>query len=350
MGKRRGSGKSGRSGKHRRSKPRGISLAGGFLVLGAFTVWTFFADWYVHHPGDWRRKYECALPRFVTSAIYSIGNRAADFTDALDLTGYDCVYEYDETAPENTVLFAGAPVRTGSPAPGDITVLDRGHFIIGYSPSLRHPVWVAYHVVKDGTWQYTEARPPFRRDRSCPESPTPDAYTRSGYDRGHMAPNYAIFTRYGEDARDRTFLMSNIAPQSPALNRGVWRDLEHRIAEYWTEAYGEIWVVVGCFSENGHGAVKIGGSIDVPEYFYQVIVAQRGMDVRALAVLLPQDVDWNAYAARNLISIDELEARTGLDFNPNLPSFIQAPLEAECPSRLWPVSLPNALRLLFGRR
>jgi hypothetical protein len=46
-------------------------------------------------------------------------------------------------------------------------------------------------------------------------------------------------------------MMSNIAPQSPALNRGVWRDVEHRIADLWTARYGEIWVVVGCISGAG---------------------------------------------------------------------------------------------------
>ena len=40
-----------------------------------------------------------------------------------------------------------------------------------------------------------------------------------------MAPNFAIATRYGEEMQRQTFKMSNISPQSPALNRGVWRDV-----------------------------------------------------------------------------------------------------------------------------
>jgi endonuclease G len=181
-------------------------------------------------------------------------------------------------------------------------------------------------------------RPGFTQDRSVPSAPKPGDYTKSGYDRGHMVPNYAIITRYGEEARRKTFKMSNIAPQTPALNRGVWREIEHRIADLWTARYGEIWVIVGSVSDVG-GETISGTGIDVPSAYYQIIIAQEGMNVRALAMLFDRDVAWREWAARNIVSIDELEKLTGLDFNPELPAFIQDPLEAETPSRLWPIRL-----------
>jgi endonuclease G len=164
-----------------------------------------------------------------------------------------------------------------------------------------------------------------------------------------MAPNYAIVTRYGEAAQKQTFLMSNIAPQSPALNRSVWRNLEHRIADLWTARYGEIWVIVGALSSSGNRETVSGTDIDVPDAYYQIVVAQEGMNVRAFAVLIEQTVPWRAYAARHLISIDELEELTGLDFLPDLPDFIQRPLESELPSRLWPVRVRDIFRLLALR-
>ena len=163
-----------------------------------------------------------------------------------------------------------------------------------------------------------------------------------------MVPNYAIVTRYGEDVQKRTFRMSNIAPQSPALNRGVWRDVEHRIADLWTARYGEIWVIVGCISPRT-GETLSGTAIDVPESYYQVIIAQEGMDVRVLAVLFDQQVPWGEWAARNIVTIKELESLTGLNFNPGLPSFIQEPLEADLPTRLWPIRLRDVFRLITLR-
>ena len=82
----------------------------------------------------------------------------------------------------------------------DITVLDRGEFKVGWSPRLQHPVWVAYHVpaerrFPDGT------RPNFTKDRSAAASPAAGDYSKTGYDRGHMAPNHAIVARFGEEAQ-----------------------------------------------------------------------------------------------------------------------------------------------------
>ena len=125
--------------------------------------------------------------------------------------------------------------------------------------------------------------------------------------------------------------------------------MEHRIADLWTARYGEIWVVVGCISSKACGETISGTGIDVPEAFYQIIIAQEGMDVRALAVLIPQSVPWGAWAARHIVSIEELERLSGLDFNPDLPSFIQRPLEADLPSRLWPVRLRDIFSLIALR-
>lgn len=317
------------------------------ILTVAFALYAAFCDWFVHHPRQWLDAQRERWPEFVHAALLRTGNPVGDLTDALGITGCDCVYEYDTEAPAGEILFAGEPVRTGSPAPTDITVLDRGEFRIGWSKSLRHPVWAAYHVTRDAAYAVGE-RPDFRKDPSVASSPAAGDYAKSGYDRGHMAPNYAITSRYGLTAQKATFLMTNIAPQRPSLNRAIWRDLEHRIAKLWTARYGEIWVIVGCYSESTRMNLK-DTDIDVPERFYMLIVAQEGMDVRALAVDIPQTVGWNDYAARNLISIDELEAKTGLDFLPDLPEFFQSPLEAELPTRLWPICLSDIvdyLRLL----
>lgn len=336
-----------RQGRKTRNYARRTPLWLSVLLAAGLTLFSIFSVWYVHHPRRWLIAYEDILPSYITAAIYSFGNPIGDITDSLGLTGHDTIYEYDELAPENSVHFAGLPVRIGSPAPADIRVLKRGDFIIGWSDSLRHPVWVAYHVPAEARFP-SLSRPAFTKDKELELSPAPQAYTNSGMDRGHMAPNYAIATRFGEGAQKLTFQMSNIAPQTPQLNRGVWRDVEHRIADLWTAKYGEIWVIVGCFGSVNGSQFIISDHIEIPEYFYQIIVAQEGYNVRALAVLFDQDVGWNDWAARHLISIDELEDLTGLDFLSELPSFIQNPLEAELPSRLWPVKPTDALKSLLN--
>ena len=319
----------------KKSRARRSSLKPAVILTALFAVWCIAAEWFVHHPRNWIEDRREGWTALAAAPLLWLGNPIADITDAFGWTGHDAVYEYDEEPPSGKVFFAGIPRRKGAPAAADIRVIDRGDFVLGWSDSLRHPVWCAYHVTPQAKYDAGK-RPGFTKDRSIASAPKPGDYSKSGYDRGHMVPNYAIITRYGEEARRRTFMMSNIAPQTPALNRGVWREFEHRIADLWTRRYGEIWVVVGCISEAA-GERLPGTDIDVPVAYYQVVVAQEGMNVRALAVLFDQNVGWREWAARNIISIDELENITGLDFNPDMPAFIQDPLEAETPSRLWPI-------------
>ena len=333
--------------KGRMSLPRRIALwtvLAGFLAYAALA---FAASAFVHQPKAWRLERERSWPSFAITTLYWVGNGLADLTDGIGLTGHDVVYEYDTDPPSGSVLFAGAPRRTGNIQPADITVLDRGEFVVGWSPSLRRPAWCAYHVTPDVLYQAGQ-RPNFTKDKEAANSPAPGSYTHSGYDRGHMVPNHAIESRYGSSEQRKTFMMSNIAPQTPALNQGVWRNLEHRIADFWPARYGEIWVIVGNIPSKDRETIS-GTDIEVPGQFYQIVVAQEGMDVRAFAVLFDQRVSWHEWAARSLVSIDELEEIAGLDFFPDLPSFIQTPLEAELPTRLWPVRLSDIFRLFLLR-
>ena len=324
-----------------------LSFKVGCVLLVVVLAYASVADWFVHHSREWLENCRATWPNFVFNPLYNTGNAVGDFTDSLGWTGTDAVYEYDEEAPEGEVLFAGEPRRMGPPAPDDIVILDRGEFKIGWSPKLHHPVWAAYHVPREARFPNSK-RPSFMCDRAVSSAPKPNDYSHTGFDRGHMVPNYAVVTRFGPDAQRKTFQMTNIAPQSENLNRGVWRDVEHRIAELWTARYGEIWVIVGAFTPRSEASETLAGTaIDLPEKFYQIIVAQEGLNIRALAVLLEQDVHYGTYAARHIVSIDELEELTGLDFLPDLPSFIQSPLESEVPTRLWPIRFGDVLKGLF---
>ena len=188
------------------------------LTLGYLLV-AWAAISFVHQPKEWRLEREQSWPDFAVASLYWVGNGLSDLTDGMGLTGYDVVYEYDTEAPHGSPLFAGAPKRVGNIQPADITVLDRGEFVVGWSPSLRRPVWCAYHVVPDVLYQ-TDKRPSFTKDREAVNSPSAAAYEKSGYDRGHMVPNHAIESRYGSAEQRKTFMMSNITPQSPALKIG----------------------------------------------------------------------------------------------------------------------------------
>jgi DNA/RNA endonuclease G (NUC1) len=65
-----------------------------------------------------------------------------------------------------------------------------------------------------------------------------------------------------------------------------------------------------------------------------------------MALLFEQEVPWRAWPTRYLVTVDELEQASGLDFLSELPSFIQDPLESELPSRLWPINFFDIIKQL----
>ncbi len=319
-----------------------------WTAVGAILVFLALAvggNIYVHHSPDWLADHRSPL----TAPLEYVGNRSAFLTDALGWTGHDCVYETDDPIPEGQILFAGAPLRRAAPAPADLVTLDRGDFLIGWSPSLRHPVWAAYHVPRDARFDYNgRSRPSFKKDRSVETSPSPSDYEHTSYDRGHMVPNRATITRFGPDVQQKSFLMTNVAPQRPGLNRGPWREMEQRIADLWSQKYGEIWVIVGTIPAATRS--KLGTStIDVPEKFYMVAVAQTAEGVRSLAVLLDQRANRWDFPVHNIITIAELERLSGLEFFPDMPKFLKSPLKRDRPTRLWPIRFRDLVKLILIR-
>ena len=333
----------------KKKKPSLLRRAAQIVALAAVAAVTALCvggAMYARHPPEWLEAHRA----WYTAPLEYCGDRTLFMTDALGWTGHDCVYGFDEPAPEGQVFFAGAPVRVSAPAPTDIVTLDRGEFAVGWSPSLRHPIWAAYHVPRAARFENGK-RPSFQKDRSVASSPIPGDYRNTMYDRGHMVPNRAIVTRFGPDVQKKTFQMTNIAPQRPALNRGPWREMEQRIADLWTQMYGEIWVVVGSVpakSEKSRERLP-GTAITVPEKFYMVITAQTDEGVRSLAVLLDQSAGRWDFPVHSIVTVAELESLTGLEFFPDMPKFLKTPLKLDRPTRLWPVRLRDIFKLILIR-
>lgn len=89
-------------------------------------------------------------------------------------------------------------------------------------------------------------------------------YSHTGYDRGHNAPN-AMFN-YDKKLQKETFLMSNISPQKPKLNRGMWGKIE-RFTRLQAIKYGYVNIITGSCQTLGH----IKNGVNIPKYFYKII-------------------------------------------------------------------------------
>lgn len=116
-------------------------------------------------------------------------------------------------------------LRYGAPVCDEILV--GRYFTIGYSWYFRQAKWVLEIVNPNARFEWEAERSNnFRADVRIPPRFRAglNAYRDSGYHRGHLA---ASANQNELDAQNsETFLLSNMSPQAPGLNTGMWKKLE----------------------------------------------------------------------------------------------------------------------------
>jgi endonuclease G len=235
---------------------------------------------------------------------------------------------------EDSAAFAGLP------AGGHLTVLRNEAFVVGYDEARKDPAWVAYRLAGPATFTGYTRLSRFTVDERTATRVRSGDYTNTGYTRGHMAPSYGIYSRYGPDAQRETYAMSNICPQLAELNSGRWQQLEVLVAgrgpsdSSWAEEYGEVWVIAGPIFDADRTFLPAG--VEIPDAFYKIVldVDERSGRPRALAFIMPKSAAAEELAAY-LVSVDEVESRTGLDFFWQLDDELETELERAPAERLW---------------
>jgi len=174
--------------------------------------------------------------------------------------------------------------------------LKREGYCLEYEGRLRQPAWVCEVLSRDSiNGTVKRDRFSFLEDKelpSCVRSTLKD-YRKSGYDRGHMAA--AANNKGSEKAMKDTFLLSNMSPQNPQLNRGYWAKLEKHVREL-TNKYDIVRVITGPLflpyqGTDGKKYVTyqvIGdNNVAVPTHFFKVITAENGLSKEQWAYVMP---------------------------------------------------------------
>ncbi len=208
-------------------------------------------------------------------------------------------------------------------------------FTLCYRESYEQSEWVAYVLTKEEVLGVEEERSnDFRADTLISTgSATPADYKKSGYDRGHLAPSADM--RWSSGSMKDCFLMSNMSPQSPALNRRIWKNLEEKVRS-WAVTYGFVVVVTGPLLEKPSSYYNTIGAnnVSVPEWFYKALLTfEKQSDgsilVRATAFIMPNEVPPDAKMMSYQTTIDEVEERTALDLFSALPDYVENYVEAQ---------------------
>ena len=219
----------------------------------------------------------------------------------------------------------------GIPGKAD-TIIDRPGYALGYSEYHEQAAWVIYIMTREEAMTKEAQRTnKFRSDPQIPTgSATPGDYRRSGYDRGHLAP--AADMAFSVQTMADSFFMSNMSPQKPAFNRGIWKDLE-ALVRYIAITERKIVVVTGPILPK-EKTITIGtNQVTVPTHYYKVIFDLTPPQ-KMIGFILPNEGS-DEPLATFAVTVDAVEKATGLDFFSKVPKEEQERLERTISVKAW---------------
>lgn len=236
---------------------------------------------------------------------------------------------YPDTSGEKTAYHEFDDRSLPSSTTG--VLITHQYFTLSYSEAHEQAEWVAYELQKKHMKNNDFKRPYFIQDRKV-SSGSADwrNYKNSGYDRGHLVP--AADRAFDYDAYHETFLTSNISPQNREFNAGIWNKLEQK-TRYWAKRYDGLYIITG--GVLAEDLAFIGDeAVSVPNEFYKIIVDRRDGTYKAIAFLIPNRDTENSFYDY-VVSIDEIEAKTGIDFFPQFSKKIQKEIESGVVRKGW---------------
>lgn len=251
----------------------------------------------------------------------------------LGVYGYEYFLDEEEKVK---VIFEGETAKPNTneyflPTSTTNQIIHHQGYSLSYNEKHEQAEWVAYELKKSHLSKTNFKRPYFEIDKAIETGAAHwRNYKNSGYDRGHLCP--AGDRRYSQAAHDETFLTSNISPQEHNFNSGIWNKLEQKV-RYWASKYDGIFVVTG-------GVLKerlktIGEEhVSVPKQFYKILIDTNSGKTKMIAFLMPHKKS-NDPLSEFVVSVDDVEKLTGIDFFPELDDKIENHLEASDSYKDW---------------
>lgn len=196
-------------------------------------------------------------------------------------------------------------------------------YTLSYNEYYEQANWVAYELTDIETISHFERTNKFIVDDLVKTgSATNDDYKKSGYDRGHLAP--AGDMSWSEQAMKESFYYSNMSPQNPSFNRGIWKKAEELTRE-WAIENKSLYIVTGPILKKDLPTIGP-NKVSIPNYYYKAILDYSEPEIKAIAFLIPNKPS-KELLQNFTVSIDSLEHLSGHDFYYQLPDSIENKLE-----------------------
>jgi len=259
--------------------------------------------------------------------------------DEININGFNSP---DNHYGDNDHLALGNPSKaiTDVSAPNNY-LMRKPEYALSYNRDRGIPNWVSWHLGGSdigGAMRQDD----FRADETLPTGwyrVHQDSYRNSGFDRGHNAPSADRTASIEQNSA--TFLMTNIIPQAPRNNQQTWNNFEQYTRTFINQGF-EVYFIMGNYGVGGTGSNGTantidGGRVTIPNRVWKVAVILPAGDndlsrisstTRIIAIDTPNSEDINTNWGAYRVSIDDIEAATGLDLLSNLPVSVQATIEA----------------------
>lgn len=207
-----------------------------------------------------------------------------------------------------------------------LTMLCRKAYLAAHDDSAKIPAWVVYRMTPERAIGCEPRSSRFTPDPDLPAGSraTTKDYAGSGYDMGHMAN--AADMAWDPDVQAESFLLSNISPQTPNLNRGVWKMLETYVRAWAHDGRSMTIYIGGIYDAN---SPRIGSGVVVPSKFYKIIVDESSKET--LAFMFPNDEKVPTKVDQFATSVGEIERASG--------TMQPAPGDKTSVSKAWKVDL-----------
>lgn len=187
--------------------------------------------------------------------------------------------------------------------------LCKTNYAVIHRCSVKAPVAVFEHVTMAAISGPAKRKNNFRADPEVHEQcrATLQDYAGRPYDRGHMAA--AANNTQTAEIMSESFFLSNMVPQVPNNNRGIWRQLE-----IWTRDWsrgGDFYVISGAIYDPGY--LTIGNGVGVPTRLYKIIHDKRTGQTQAY--MMPNGPLPVADLPKYQTTVPAVEQATGMRFN-----------------------------------
>lgn len=210
-------------------------------------------------------------------------------------------------------------------------LISHTYYSLSYSEEHKQAEWVYYKLNSSQLDPTVKRKNNFRKDpKIIKNSADLNDYKNSGYDRGHLAP--AADMKYNSDSMSESFYLSNVSPQSANFNRSIWKKIEEQIRD-WSYMYGELIIITGPILQCENFG-KIGANrVTIPKWYYKVVIDPDNYK-RNLAILIENTASSNSIK-NYVITIDQLEEFSGINFFYRLPDLIEESFESSKNLNLW---------------